>query len=232
MVLHDIRFVFMQKIKSAAIVFLLVNHCLTAVEPVAITRFRLEVVTFQNKSFYGYFYMSDTVGIKYQLVDDFLFFARENHLFPLEIYRQVKSMEIVKNFDVDFFRKGMKLMVDGDSISRIIVSEVKKYPAGVDFIELTSSEYQLIQSYPYNRTVIFNSDLSVQCAFYLIGWTGDWAFYRKKWKLNRRVNRLVRKGEYDEVFSLVEEAKPDLLSKRIVIFYHCDEMTRLILSEE
>jgi hypothetical protein len=222
----------MQKIKSAAIVILLLNYYLADAEPGAMTRFRIEVITFQNESFFGYCYLPDTVSTKYRLTEDFFRFARENHLFPLEIYKQVKSLEVVKNLDIEFFIKGMKEMINSDSILQIKVSGIKKYPAGVDFIELTSPEYQTIQSYPFNKTVIFNDDLSVQCAFYLIGWTGEWVFYRKKWKLHTRVNRLVRKGKYDEVFLLIEEAKPDLLSKRMVIFYHCDEMTRLILPDE
>ncbi len=198
----------------------------------AFMRYRLEITTADNRLVKAYYYLPDSVSNKYSTDEDFLVFALKNEIFPLVIYKQVKSLEILENFDVEFFEKNMRSRCYQDSIRHISVIEQKRYPSGIEFVEVSSLEFQTIQQFPFHRTIIFNDDLSVECAFYMLGWSSEMALYRKKFKLHIKINRFIRKGKYEEAFTYVEQMKPGLLKRGIIIFYHCDNMTEQFISIE
>lgn len=187
-------------------------------------RYKVEL---QNKSqkITGYIYhYTYSVGYKKEKESFCDYFLREFHNTPY-LYKEVRSLTLSNNLELDFFLPKNKLEFLKQEIKNVKLLEAKEFTVGERIFSIENKNvYNLIGKASYTLGGIYYPWME-NCSFYIV----DFDKKRDIKELNMDLDSLIKKHfneklkEFNiEFYQDFRQKREKLLNENVLIFQYCD----------
>jgi len=184
-------------------------------------RLKLQVKQIDNSVATGYIYFGTHKPFFDSEKESFKEYAKRELRFPLKVYKEIKTININPNFQLDFAETDNFIELELSEVLEIKLIEKLKYPAGQRLVYLTGKEYNLIKEEPKHKTYIANEKLIPYCSYKLLSWTEISEFENIKNEIDEKLKEFAESDNFKEARNYMKNIKLELVEKGILIFQSC-----------
>jgi hypothetical protein len=168
---------------------------------------------------YFYTYESSFDASKEQFTD----YIKNHYPFPLNLYSEIKTVQLGEDFEADFFISNNKQEIKKEDIDEIELLEEVKFPVGSRLHELTIETYDLLDEKPIETAHIYDNWME-NCTLIFMNWSTSEKLSEVKIKIENELDSFLAKGEENKIYSYLKKITADLSKREILLFNHCDAL--------
>jgi hypothetical protein len=177
-----------------------------------------------NSEVTGYIYFGSYNTEYKKEKESFTEYAKREMKSLIKIYKEIKTIEIRSNYQLDFaFTENFEEIKLAEILTINLIDKLE-YPAGQRLIKVSEKEYNLIKPDLVDQGSIYNERLAENCSFKLLCWTKISNFEEIKNEIALKIKELVDNNNFNEVYKFVETRKIELTEKGILLFQSCSAL--------
>jgi hypothetical protein len=187
-------------------------------------RYQIDLIDTDSEKYSGYIYINSFESDFDVDNDDFQGYVLRHIHGSVMIYKEVKSIAIRSDFNVDFTIKENIIEIAKEAITKIDFISKESFPPGMQIIKLSSDEYKTISGDPKKETFFYNDQLSENCSYNIISYSDSADITKIKDDMEAKCQELIDDNRLHDFSTYFNTLKPTLIDKRIIIFMHCSAM--------